>query len=198
MGGRRKAYPRISRFTFALVSHFKNCVTCFQLEHSGPYNHHALAFWQLLTHIFGGQIVVSVGQGARNCWLNSFCSLWLRGNSGQWLDSFPVLREHDTVGLGRGTISPCHRTAFWIPVECSEELRSRTRPESNLHVCIVSVDVAQWRFTGCISGLVFFNTAFWITKSELIRATDSSKWNENRSSFCLRRGGFCNLFFFFF
>ena len=64
--------------------------------------------------------------------------------------------------------------------------------QSNLHACNISVNVAQWRFTGCISGLVFFNTVFWITKSELIRATDSPKWNENRSSFYLRRGGFCN------
>lgn len=105
----------------------------------------------------------------------------------------------------------------WIPLLCSENMtqwdwegvqsahvtellsgfpwnaqKSRSKEpgqQSNLHVRNVSINMSRWRFTGCFSGLVFFSTVFWIMKSELIRAMDSSKWNENRS-FCLRRGDF--------
>lgn len=41
--------PRTASFTFALISHLKHRggITCFQRQPSGPYNHWALAFWQL-------------------------------------------------------------------------------------------------------------------------------------------------------
>ena len=57
--------------------------------------------------------------------------------------------------------------------------------QSNHHACNISVNVAQWRFT---SGLVFFNTVFWITKSELIRATDPNEMKIGLHSIWGERG----------
>lgn len=142
--------------------------------------------------IFGGQTVVSVGQGTRNCWFNSFCSLWLRGNSGQWLDSSPVLRRIWHSGTGKGYNQPMSQNCFLDFVNAQKSWSKEPGQQSNLHVRNVSVNMSRWRFTGCISGLVFFSTVFWIMKSELIRAMDSSKWNENRS-FCLEERGIWQL-----
>lgn len=91
-------------------------------------------------------------------------------------------------GTGKGYNQPMSQNCFLWLWNAQKSWSKELGQQSNLHVRM-SLLTCHAEDSLCISGLVFFSTVFWIMKSELIRAMDSSKWNENRS-FCLRRGGF--------
>lgn len=130
----------------------------------GPYNHGTSASGNLLTHIFGGQTVVSVGQGARNCWLNSFWSCGYTGTSGQRLDSSSVPVAHDKVGLAGNTISTGYKTTFLIQWNAQKSWSKELSLQSHLHLCNVSLCGTMKIQAVSLSLLLFLSTAFSILK----------------------------------